>query len=151
VDTLSVFFLAQGEQSAGSVMARLTAFISAAKESLDFAVYDMRFCDPLKGEISAALRERAGAGVKIRFCYHGNKPFQPNMAAGQDPAPPGTSAFVQSLGYPWRQIAGMKLMHNKFISGVWIGNRFRNCEARSRGAAPCSDLQPVDQLRHAHQ
>lgn len=42
VDTLSVFFLAEGEQSADAVMARLTTFIRAARQSLDFAVYDMR-------------------------------------------------------------------------------------------------------------
>jgi phosphatidylserine/phosphatidylglycerophosphate/cardiolipin synthase-like enzyme len=40
--------------------------------------------------------------------------------------PAGTSAFVQSLGYPWRRIAGMKLMHSKFIlrdgQSVWTGS-----------------------------
>src|SRR5438132_5398595 len=108
VDNVSVFFLAEGEQPAGEVMARLTTFIRAAKQTLDLAVYDMRFSDPLKAALSSALRERAEAGVQIRFCYDGDKPAQPNVAAGQDPAPAGTSAFVQSLVYPWRRIAGMK-------------------------------------------
>ena len=107
-------------------MARLTAFISGAKETLDFAVYDMRFSDALRGQLAAALRDRAEAGVKIRFCYDADKPPQPDLAAGQDPAPAGTSAFVQSLGFPWRRIAGMKLMHNKFIvrdaQSVWTGS-----------------------------
>jgi phosphatidylserine/phosphatidylglycerophosphate/cardiolipin synthase-like enzyme len=126
VDTLSVFFLAQGEQSADAVMARLTTFIRAARQSLYFAVYDMRFSDPLKASLSSALRKRAEAGVQIRFCYDADKPLQPNVAAGQDPAPVGTGAFVQSLGYPWRRIAGMKLMHSKFIlrdgQSVWTGS-----------------------------
>jgi phosphatidylserine/phosphatidylglycerophosphate/cardiolipin synthase-like enzyme len=126
MDSLSVFFLAQGEQSAESVMARLTNFIGAAKQSLDFAVYDMRLSDPLKATVTAALRERAAAGVQIRFCYDGDKPLQPNVAAGQDPAPAGTGAFVQSLGYPWRRIAGMKLMHSKFVvrdgQSIWTGS-----------------------------
>ena len=125
-DGLSVFFLAEGEQTAESVMARLTSFISEAKQSLDFAVYDMRLDDPLKNELTAALAERAKAGVEIRICYDGDKPLQPNLAGGQDPAPPGTGAFVQSLGYPWRRIAGMKLMHHKFIvrdrAAVWTGS-----------------------------
>lgn len=107
-------------------MARLTAFIRAARQSLDFAVYDMRLSEPLKASLSSALRERAEAGVQIRFCYDGDKPPRPNVAAGQDPAPAGTSAFVQSLGYPWRRIAGMKLMHSKFIArdrqSVWTGS-----------------------------
>jgi len=107
-------------------MTRLTAFIRAARQTLDLAVYDMRFGDPLKAALSSALCDRAEAGVQIRFCYDGDKPVQPNVAAGQDPAPAGTGAFVQSLGYPWRRIAGMKLMHSKFIvrdqQSVWTGS-----------------------------
>jgi phosphatidylserine/phosphatidylglycerophosphate/cardiolipin synthase-like enzyme len=126
VDNLSVFFLAQGEQPADAVMARLTTFLRAAKQTLDLAVYDMRFSDPLRAQLVSALRERAEAGVQIRFCYDGDKPSQPNVAAGQDPAPAGTGAFVQSLGYPWRRIAGMKLMHSKFIlrdrQSIWTGS-----------------------------
>src|SRR6185437_15845757 len=126
MDNVSVFFLAEGEQPAEEVMARLITFIRAAKQTLDFAIYDMRFSDPLKASLSSALRERAEAGVKIRFCYDADKPFPPNVAAGQDPAPSGTGAFVQSLGYPWRRIAGMKLMHSKFIlrdgQTVWTGS-----------------------------
>jgi phosphatidylserine/phosphatidylglycerophosphate/cardiolipin synthase-like enzyme len=126
VDSLSVFFLAQGEQTADAVMGRLIAFISAAKQALDFAIYDMRFSDALKASLTSTLRERAEVGVQIRFCYDGDKPVQPNVAAGQDPAPPGTGTFVQSLGYPWRRIAGMKLMHSKFIvrdgRSVWTGS-----------------------------
>src|SRR5437763_3502799 len=124
--SLSVFFLAQGEQTADAVMTRLTAFIRAATQTLDLAVYDMRFSEPLRAQLVAALRERAQAGVRIRFCYDGDKPPEPNIAAGQDPAPAGTSAFVQSLDYPWRRIAGMKLMHSKFIvrdrESVWTGS-----------------------------
>jgi len=126
MDSLSVFFLAQGEQTADSVMARLTAFIRGATQTLDIAVYDMRFSEPLRAQLMEVLRDRAQAGVQIRFCFDGDKPSQPNVASGQDPAPAGTSAFVQSLGYPWRRIAGMKLMHSKFIvrdrASVWTGS-----------------------------
>ncbi|HST31037.1 MAG TPA: phosphatidylserine/phosphatidylglycerophosphate/cardiolipin synthase family protein, partial [Chthoniobacterales bacterium] len=126
MDSLSVFFLAQGEQSAGSVMERLITFIRGAGRTLDFAVYDMRLSDPLKTALNSALRERVSAGVQVRICFDGDKPAVPNVAAGQDPAPAGTSAFVQSLGYPWRRIGGMKLMHNKFVvrdgQSVWTGS-----------------------------
>jgi hypothetical protein len=44
----SSLFLAEGEQTADSIMARLTTFIRAAKQSLDIAVYDMRFSEPLR-------------------------------------------------------------------------------------------------------
>ena len=126
VDNLSVFFLAEGEQSGDDVMTRLVTFIRAAKQTLAFAIYDMRFSDPLRAQLAAALRDRAEAGVEIRFCYDADKPPQPDLAAGQDPAPAGTGAFVQSLGYPWRRIAGMKLMHSKFVvrdgQAVWTGS-----------------------------
>jgi phosphatidylserine/phosphatidylglycerophosphate/cardiolipin synthase-like enzyme len=136
MDNLSVFFLAEREQPADEVMARLTTFISGAKHTLDFAVYDMRFSDPLGAKLAAALRGRAEAGVEIRFCYDADKPPQPNLAAGQDPAPAGTGAFVQSLGYPWRRIAGMKLMHSKYIvrdrESVWTGSTNMTDDAFAR-------------------
>jgi len=126
MDNLSVFFLAEGEQSGDDVMTRLVTFIRPAKQTLAFAVYDMRLSDPLRAELAAALRDRAEAGLEIRFCYDADKPPQPDLAAGQDPAPAGTGAFVQSLGYPWRRIAGMKLMHSKFVvrdrQAVWTGS-----------------------------
>jgi len=56
MDNLSVFFLAEGEQSADDVMARLTTFIRAAKQTLAFAIYDIRFSDPLHVQLAAALR-----------------------------------------------------------------------------------------------
>ncbi len=136
MDNLSVFFLAEREQSADEVMTRLTAFISGAKQTLEFAIYDMRFSDSLRAQLVAALREKAQAGVEIRFCYDGDKPPQRNLAAGQDPAPAGTGAFVQSLGYPWRRIAGMKLMHSKYVvrdqQSVWTGSTNMTDDAFTR-------------------
>ena len=98
VSQLSVFFLAEGEQTADAVMTRLTDFIHAAKQSLDFALYDMRLGEPLKNQLSAALRERAEAGGQISICYDGDKPLNPNIAAGQDPAPSGTGSSLQWHG-----------------------------------------------------
>ena len=125
-DQISVFFLAQGEQAPDAVMKRLADFIGKAQRSLDFALYDMRFSEVLKNQLAEALRERARQGVQIRICFDGDKPLHPNLASGQDPANPGTSAAVESLGYPWRRIAGMKLMHHKFIvrdaASVWTGS-----------------------------
>ena len=69
MDNLSVFFLAESEQSGEDVMTRLVTFIRAAKQTLVFAIYDMRFSDLLRAQLAAALRDRAEAGVEIRFCY----------------------------------------------------------------------------------
>jgi phosphatidylserine/phosphatidylglycerophosphate/cardiolipin synthase-like enzyme len=126
LDNLDVFFLAQDEQSSADVMARLVKFINSAHRTLDLALYDLRLSPPLFSQLQQALTARAQAGVQIRICFDGDKPLRPNVAAGQDPAPPGTSAIVQSLGFPWRRIGGMKLMHHKFIvrdaTAVWTGS-----------------------------
>ena len=127
---LGVYFLAQGEQAGQDVAARFAAFIGGARRSLDLAVYDMRLSEPLKAVVAGALAERAAAGVAIRIAYDADKPEQPVLAPGQDPAPPGTGHFVQSLGYPWRRIGGPKLMHHKYIvrdgatpdARVWTGS-----------------------------
>ncbi|MBV9009425.1 MAG: phosphatidylserine/phosphatidylglycerophosphate/cardiolipin synthase family protein [Verrucomicrobia bacterium] len=126
LDQLSVFFLSEGEQSATDVMARLADFIGKAQRSLDLAIYDLRLSEGLKAQLQGALSERARAGVAVRICFDGDKPLQPDLAAGQDPAPPGTGAMVRSLGFPSRGVGGMKLMHHKFIArdaaAVWTGS-----------------------------
>ena len=127
---LSAYFLAQGEQSGESVAHLLAEFIAGATQSLDIAVYDMRLNDTLKAIVAGALQERARAGVAIRIAYDADKPEEPMLENGQDPAPAGTGQFVQSLGYPWRRIGGMKLMHHKYIvrdanspqASVWTGS-----------------------------
>jgi len=55
MDNVSVFFLAEREQSLDDVMGRLTAFISGAKQTLDFAVYDMRFSDALGAQLGDGI------------------------------------------------------------------------------------------------
>ncbi len=129
-DTLSVNFLAEGEQTALQIAGRLAAFIRGTERSLDFAIYDFRLSPETRAIIADALRERATAGVAIRIAYDADKPSSPPLHHGMDPAPNGTGEFVQSLGYPWRRIGGMKLMHNKYIvrdaalpgAAVWTGS-----------------------------
>ena len=125
-EDLSVFFLAQGEQAGQEVAQHLVNFISQARSTLDMALYDFRLNDELRAIIVNALRERANAGVNIRIAYDADKPPDPNMAGGQDPAPAGTGSFVQSLGYPFQRIGGLKLMHNKYVirdnEAVWTGS-----------------------------
>ena len=129
-DTIGATFLAQGEQHADAVAARFAAFIGGARRSLDLAFYDFRLSDPLKALLADALHARVAAGVRVRIAYDADKPEPPNLAIGQDPAPPGTGAQVQSLGLPWRRIGGPKLMHHKYMvrdagtpeARVWTGS-----------------------------
>src|SRR5262249_19293912 len=129
-DDLQASFLAAHEQPPAEIATRLAAFLRGAERSLAMAVYDFRLSDPLKAVLTAALRERADAGVGIRIAYDADKPEPPRLEVGMDPAPAGTGAFVQALGYPWRRIGGLKLMHHKYIvrdvglpsAAVWTGS-----------------------------
>lgn len=127
---LSVHFLAEEEQRPEEIATLLASFLRRARRSLDIAIYDFRLSDPLRDIVADALAEAAAAGVVIRIAYDADKPEPPNLAAGMDPAPLGTGGFVQALGYPWRRIGGLKLMHDKYIvrdagmsdAAVWSGS-----------------------------
>jgi phosphatidylserine/phosphatidylglycerophosphate/cardiolipin synthase-like enzyme len=127
---LGVRFLAEGEQTGPEVAAWLAAFLAHAQRSLDIAIYDFRLRPPLRQIVAGALSARAEAGVAIRIVYDAEKPQPPHLATGMDPAPLGTGAFVRSLGYPFRRIDGLKLMHQKYVirdaglptAGVWTGS-----------------------------
>lgn len=129
-DLLQVNFLAEHEQPPTTVVTHLAAFLRGAERSLDMALYDFRLSHSLTTGLIEALRERANAGVAIRIAYDADKPETPRLEAGMDPAPSGTGAFVQALGYPWRRIGGLKLMHHKYIvrdvglpsAAVWTGS-----------------------------
>jgi phosphatidylserine/phosphatidylglycerophosphate/cardiolipin synthase-like enzyme len=127
---LAVRFLAQGEQRPEEVARWLATFIGAARRSLDLALYDARLGEGPRAILVGALRERADAGVTIRVVYDADKPEDPPLYQGTDPAPGGTGGFVQSLGYEFRRIGGPKLMHHKYIvrdageptAAVWTGS-----------------------------
>src|SRR6476646_10174449 len=88
-DSIAVTFLAQGAQPAEAVAQRFVAFIDGARQSLDIAAYDVRLSPPLLELVGAALRARLASGVAVRIVYDADKPEPPDVAAGQDPAPPG--------------------------------------------------------------
>jgi len=127
---LSFTFLTQGGQSAVDVANQVADFIGAANHTLELALYDCRLSEPLKAIVTAALRERSAAGVGIRIAYDADKPEVPAVDRGADPAESGTGVYIASLGYPYRRIGGMKLMHSKYIvrdagfpnAAVWTGS-----------------------------
>lgn len=128
--SVAVRFLAQGAQDGRDVAALLTEFLRGARQSLELALYDCRLSGDLANTFATALRERAAAGVRIRIAYDADKPEPPRTEVGMDPAPPGTGAFIQALGFPYTRIGGPKLMHHKYIvrdagtpdARVWTGS-----------------------------
>ncbi len=129
-DDLTGTFLAQGEQTAEAIAAQLAGFIQGAQRSLDIAIYDFRLTGAALQTVQAALAERTQRGVAIRIAYDADKPAEPQLSLGMDPAPSGTGSLVQSLGYPWRRLGGQKLMHHNYIvrdaglptASVWTGS-----------------------------
>jgi phosphatidylserine/phosphatidylglycerophosphate/cardiolipin synthase-like enzyme len=135
--SIAVTFLEQGGQRPETVAGLLAEFLSAARTSLHLAIYDFRLGDALAAPVVAALRDRAAAGVDVRIAYDAGKKTLSPLAAGADPAPPGTGDFVRALGgkVAGRPITGgdpqqPRLMHHKYVirdggtpaGAVWTGS-----------------------------
>ena len=124
----------------GRVAGLLADFVSAARSTLDLAIYDFRLDPPLVEPIVAALAGAAVRGVQVRIAYDAGKPnAQTTVAfarAGADPAPVGTQQWLHDhfdgtpvALQPISTTSG-HLMHDKFIvrdgaSGkatVWTGS-----------------------------
>jgi phosphatidylserine/phosphatidylglycerophosphate/cardiolipin synthase-like enzyme len=134
---INATFLEQGGQRAAQVAGLLAEFLAGATTSLDLAIYDFRLGDALDGPVVQALRDRAAAGVQVRIAYDAGKRTTVPLAAGADPAPPGTSDFLRRLGgaVATKPITGgdpqqPKLMHHKYIlrdrgtpaAALWTGS-----------------------------
>jgi phosphatidylserine/phosphatidylglycerophosphate/cardiolipin synthase-like enzyme len=134
--SIAVTFLEQGKQSAADIGALLAEFLAGARSSLHVAIYDCRLSDEVSAPILKVLGERAAAGVDVRIVYDSGKPANP-MAAGADPAPPGTAAFMKRIvgKIGTKAITGgharnPRLMHHKYVirdgksaaGAVWTGS-----------------------------
>jgi phosphatidylserine/phosphatidylglycerophosphate/cardiolipin synthase-like enzyme len=130
---ITTTFLEQGRQEAADIAALLADFLAAAQTRLHLAIYDFRLSDAVAAPVIKVLRDRVAAGVEVRIVYDAGKQTRPKFAAGGDPAPPGTSAFVKRLGdgIQSKPITGgdpqmPKLMHHKYIvrdgQSVWTGS-----------------------------
>src|SRR5438067_2353002 len=91
---IALTFLEQGKQPPATVAALLAEFLAAARTTLHLAIYDFRMSDPVAAPVIGALRDRVAAGVEVRIAYDAGKPNAQFPAAGTDPAPPGTAAFL---------------------------------------------------------
>jgi phosphatidylserine/phosphatidylglycerophosphate/cardiolipin synthase-like enzyme len=134
---IAVTFLEQDRQRPETVAGLLAEFLSAARTSLHLAIYDFRLGPALAAPVVAALKERAAAGVDVRIAFDAGKRTTSPLAAGADPAPPGTAEFVRALGdrIASRPITGgdpqlPKLMHHKYVlrdgatpaGALWTGS-----------------------------
>src|SRR5215831_6197240 len=124
--------LKQIQDQALQVAGVFTAFIGAAMQQLDIAIYDFRLLDgPLTDQIVGAVKAAAGRGVSVRLAYDrvqgaaDDATLKAFADAGGDPAPVGTHAFLQAARLPAsvqvRAVEeeaidpGHQIMHQKYM------------------------------------
>jgi phosphatidylserine/phosphatidylglycerophosphate/cardiolipin synthase-like enzyme len=120
---LEVRTLTDGGQSAEETAHALAEFVSAAKQTLEIAVYDFRLPQDLNEIVCGALVAAQKRGVAVRLAY--------NLDHAKDapvPPPPITDpGAIEAQPFPTEAIPGVPdLMHHKYVvrdaSSVWTGS-----------------------------
>ncbi|MDQ6914575.1 MAG: phospholipase D-like domain-containing protein [Actinomycetota bacterium] len=130
---IDVLTLTDGGQEPMDVARRIEAFVGAARETLELALYDVRLPSPVAEVVRGAIVGAAERGVAVRLAYNldHRKPIPV-------PPPPSTEpALVETLGVPTRQIPGDRdLMHHKYMvrdrASVWTGSTNWTADSWSR-------------------
>jgi phosphatidylserine/phosphatidylglycerophosphate/cardiolipin synthase-like enzyme len=115
--------LTDGGQRPHDVARGIAGFLSQARESLDLALYDVRFETDAGALVLAALLGASQRGVAVRLLYNVAHP-------GPIPVPPPPETApdaIEALPVATRGIAGIPdLMHHKFVvrdgTAVWTGS-----------------------------
>jgi phosphatidylserine/phosphatidylglycerophosphate/cardiolipin synthase-like enzyme len=138
--------LRDGGQRASEVARRLAGFLAEAKQSLDLAVYDVRFETDAGGLVLASLLAAVQRGVEVRLLYNVAHP-------GPIPVPPPPETApdaIESLPVPTRGVAGVPdLMHHKYVvrdgNAVWTGstNWTDDSWSRQENVIVTVDSQPI--------
>jgi phosphatidylserine/phosphatidylglycerophosphate/cardiolipin synthase-like enzyme len=125
----------EGHKSS-EIAAALADFVSAAKKSVDIAIYDFRLSDddPDRATVVDAIKN-AAKKCAVRLAFDDTKSSDTTATGkatiGSDPAPRGTKEFVQaafpeSTKVKTVAIAGSHLMHSKYIvrdgQDIWTGS-----------------------------
>lgn len=115
--------LTDGGQRPADVARRIAGFLEHARETLDLALYDVRFGSDAGAVVLATLLDAVQRGVRVRLLYNVDHP-------GPIPVPPppeATPAAIEALPVTTRGVAGVPdLMHHKFVirdsASVWTGS-----------------------------
>ena len=103
--------LTDGGQRPADVAREIAAFLAAARESLDLALYDIRVETDAGALVLASLLAAVQRGVDVRLLYNVDHP-------GPIPVPPppeATPDAIEALPVATRGVAGVPdLMHHKF-------------------------------------
>jgi phosphatidylserine/phosphatidylglycerophosphate/cardiolipin synthase-like enzyme len=123
---LTVHTLEDGEQGPEAVAGPLVEWISAARLSLDLALYDVRLPGPVGDAVADALRAAMRRGVEVRLAYNDDTPG-PDPRPFEPPPPSTQPHILEELGARLSGIPGWRdLMHHKFAvrdrDAVWTGS-----------------------------
>jgi len=123
---IDVLSLEDGAQRAEDVASRLVAWLGAARESLDLALYDVRLPGPVGDEVAGTIRGARDRGVRVRIMF--NQDEREEAPRPFEPPPPRTEpSLLEQLGVPLKAIPGWRdLMHHKYVvrdgASVWTGS-----------------------------
>ncbi|HEY8704608.1 MAG TPA: phosphatidylserine/phosphatidylglycerophosphate/cardiolipin synthase family protein [Gaiellaceae bacterium] len=98
--------------------------MSAARHTLEIAIYDIHLPDPVGSVLHDALTGAAARGVSVRLAYNLEDDGHPVPV----PPPPHTQPeLIESLPFPTAGIPGVPdLMHHKYVvrdrAAVWSGS-----------------------------
>ena len=140
--------LHDGGQAALAVAEEVATFLSAARRSLDLALYDVRLDGPEAAPADGALREASARGVAVRILYNVDHP-------GPIPVPPPPETvpdLVEALPFETKGIAGIPdLMHHKYAvrdgEAVLTGSANWTEDSWSRQENVLASVESVDVAR----
>lgn len=118
MSTLKVLFLEDGGQTAESVSRWLASIVSAARVSINLAIYDCHLEGESADIFAGALHERARAGVALRILYNEPRALPPEGEVVNPGHPAETAAFFaqnQLPAFPVGDAQGSHLMHHKYL------------------------------------
>jgi len=136
--------LTDGGQPAEETAHALAEFVSAAKETLEIAVYDFRLPPDLEAIVGGALVAAQQRGVAVRLAYNLDH-------AKVVPPPPITDpGAVEAMPFPTIAIPGVPdLMHHKYVvrdaASVWSGSTNWTADSwtREENLIATVDSEPV--------
>jgi len=123
VARVEVRTLTDGGQPAEETAHALADFASAAKQTLEIAVYDFQLPPQLESIVCDALAAAAKRGVAVRLAYN----LDHAKEAPVPPPPITNPSEVEAMPFPTAAIPGVPdLMHHKYVvrdaASVWTGS-----------------------------
>ncbi|MDX6481409.1 MAG: hypothetical protein QOG85_1919 [Gaiellaceae bacterium] len=123
MDGVEVRTLTDGGQSAEDIANALAEFVSAAKKTLEVAIYDINLPEPTGKIVRDAFDAASARGVSVRLAY--NADYRKDTPV---PPPPTTvPPYIEAFPFPTAAIPGVPdLMHHKYVvrdgASVWTGS-----------------------------